>query len=596
MSTDYLTEVAAQKKYVGNVVILINGQYFAIRKPDSGLEIAKPFDRCIQSLVLNPTTIDLRRVTTTIASYSFKLVDKYNVITAIMQGDGAPIANAQVDIWLGRSDVDMDFSDYYKLPTTRVSKITHQDNSYNISSTEETDRMDRPIYAGKSATAVDILAATTIITMRDSLANFPSPGMVKLEDEFISYTGIDTPNNRFTGCVRGELGSTPADHEALSDALQVETLTDNPLNILLKLLISGGGGGSYDTLQSGLGISESLIDVSDIESLRDSLFDGDEFTLSFYSITSALKFIETELLTPNNLRFKTSRNSKISVAVLDKAVFVDATDLIDEDSITKYPQWTVDITKITNSLEIQWDYDEPTNQFRQRTVATNDDSIAAYGESTPLKFSFKGIKARLDGQTLVDDFTKHLLDRLSTPTPEIQMNTQIDKSLQNIGDKTLVESSQIPSANGTLNFASELEIVSRSINVTNGDVQFKLAFTSFTNIRSCYIAPSDSIASVISQKKITVGAGRGTYYSVGWKMRLWDSIGLAYEPDIINTINDVTGDTITFENDFVTTLDADHKIKFADYDDVSDSQKRYCFISDGGANFADGKPTYKVTY
>lgn len=596
--TTYISEVATQKKYVGNVVIRFNGQYFAIRNPDSGLVIGAPFDKCLQSLVLNPTSIDLRRVTTTIASYSFKLIDKDEVITAIVQGNAAALVEATVEIWLGRSNVAMDFADYFKLPDTKISKLDHADNAYSFSATEETERMARPIYDAKSALAVDILAATTTLTMRDSLADFPATGFIKIDSEFMSYSGINFGLNQFTGVIRGELGSTPVAHTANTTAFQTETVTDNPVSILLKILTSNGGGGAYDVLQDGLGISASLIDIAAIEAIRDTLFLGQQFTLSLYNIDPALKFLEEQILMPCNLRFTYSRTSKITLAILDKAIFVEETDFIDEDTITKYPKWSVDGSKVANSIEVQWDFFEPTNTYRQRTVAEDAASIALYGKKTALKYSFKGIKASLDGQTLVDDFTTHLLDRLSTPTPEIQISTHIDKSLQTIGDKSLIESSQIPNQDGTLNFASELEIVSRAINITNGDVQFKLAFTSFTNIRSCFIAPSDSIQTVISQKKVTIPAGRGALYSPGWKIRLWRIVDQTYMPDAINTIDTVVGDTITFLNDFTTILTGpnNYKLKFADYDDVAESQKRYCFVSDNGANFVDGKPTYKVTY
>ncbi len=597
MST-YLTEVASQKKYVGNVVMKINGQYFAIRKPDSGLVIAAPFDRCIQSLILNPTSIDLRRVTTTIASYSFKIVDKYGVVTAMVLGDGAPFMNAQVEIWLGRTDVAMSFADYYKLPITRINKMDHTENAYNFASTEETERMDRPIYRLKSALSVDILSGTTTLTMRDSIDDFPATGYLKIEDEFMSYTGKSDVLKRFTGVVRGELSSTPAAHSANTDALQSETVTANPITLLLQILISGGGGGAYDVLDSGLGIDPTLIDLTEIEALRTDLFTGVEFRLGLYNIESALKFIEEQILMPCNLRFTYSRSSKISLAILDKAVFVDTADLIDEDTISSYPKWTVDGNKIANRLEIQWDYDEVTNTYGRRTVSEDAASIAAYGAKTALKYDFKGIKEDLDGETIITEFADRLLARLSVSTPEVQMNTHVDKSLQTIGDKTLVESSQIPSVNGTLNFASEMEIVSRSINFQTGDVQFKLAFTSFTNIRSCYIAPCSEIITVISQKKVTLAAGRGDLYSVGWKLRLWDMFPLAYADAQINEIESISGDDITFVDNFTTTLTGpgDMKLKFANYDECAESQKRYCFISDAGLNFGDGKPTYKVTY
>ena len=595
--SQYVDVVKTEKKYIGNVVIQIGANYFAIRQPDSGLAIAAPFDRAVSSLLLNPTQIDLRKVSTTISTFSFRILDDDGVVTALILGDAAGVIGQEVRIFLGRSSESMDFAEYFELPRTFVRKCDHSDNSYNFSSSEQTERMAKPIYNFKSALNGGILAATTIFTMRDDISGFPTAGFLKIEDEFISYAGVDLGLNQFTGCIRGELGSTPAAHAINLDAVLVETITDNPLNIILKILISGGGGGPYDVLQSGLGISNTLIDVAGIETLRDELFLGDQYKLSLYSITSALKKMEDDLLMPNNLRFTTSTDSKVTLAILDKALFVEEDDVINEDTITKFPKWTIDGSKVTNQLEINWDFNEGTGLFQKRNIYTDPASITAYGEQTPLNFSFKGIKAALDGQTLVDDFSTRLLGRLSTPTPEIQLNVQIDKSLQTVGDKSFVESSLIPAANGTLNFASNLEILSRSINITSGDVQFKLAFTSFTNIRSGFIAPSDLVFTVISQNQITVAAGRGSYYSSGWAMRLWNETTQAFETDPVNFISDVTGDTITFLNNWTTVLGAgNHRMRFADYDDATASQKRYCFISDSGLDFADGGPTYKVTY
>lgn len=593
----YETEIATNKKFQGNVVIQIGANYFAIRQPDSGLVIPSPNNRSIQGLILNPTTIDIRRVSTTIASYSFKILDKDNFITQLIAGDASAFLGQSVSIFLGRSGVGMDFADYFPLPKTRVKKVDFSENSYSFASAEETDRIGKPVYDVKAKLAVSILDNTTVFQMQDSLADFPSAGFLKLESEIVSYSGVNLSLNQFTGVLRGLLGSTAVEHEANVQASQAEVVTDNPLSLIIRLLVSGGGGGSYDTLQDGLAISNTLIDVAGIEALRDELFSGVQFKLLLTDIESTLKFIEDQLLMPNNLRFTYSQDSKLTLVILDKARFVDTSDIIDEDSISSYPKWGVDDNRIVNAIEVQWDYNEGANRFQKLSVTKDTASIATYGERTPLKYTFQGIKESLDGQALVDDFIQHLLDRLSSPTPEISVNTHVDKSLLTIGDKTKIESSQIPSADGTLAFANELEIVSRSINFQTGDVNFKLAYTSFTNIRSCYLCPSDLAQTVINQKTITVPAGRGSYYSAGWVMRLYDNVARDYTADAINPIESVVGDTITFVNNFTTTLVAgQHRIKFADYDDVVDSQKRYCFISDSGANFPDGKPTYRITY
>lgn len=625
MST-YLEEVIATKKYTGNVVIQIGSDYFAIRQPDSGLVIASPKNKMVASLTINPTTIDIRKVTTTIASFSFRLIDKDNFITNLVLGDARNLIGQDVRVFLGRSGIDMPFADYYEMPVTYIQKCEHGDNSYAFSSNEQTERMAKPIYAFKTALSGDILVDTTSITAREDVADFPTSGMLKIDDELMSYTSLDLVNNRFDGVIRGELNSVPATHEANADVVFAETVTGNPLDIILMLLVSGGGGGTYDTLESGLAIDEALIDVAEIEALRDELFTDYEYTLTFYTIDSALKYIETELLMPNGLRFTNSRNSKVTLAILDKARFVEETDIIDEGTITKFPKWSIDGTKVTNRVEVSWDYEQGTNVYQKRDIYEDADSIALYGAQTPLKFSFKGIKEDLDGQNLVDDFGTRLVARLATPTPEITINTHIDKSLQTIGDKAYLQSSKIPAADGTLNFGSDLEIISRSINQTTGDVQFKLAFTSFTNIRSGFIAPSDIITSFISQDRVNVSAGRGAYYMAGWYMRLWDEANNVYLSDAPNKIVSIqtegtgllteagdtlvteagedllygdtsTEDTINFEDDWATILvDNAYRIRFADYDEVIASQKRYCFISDDGNDFDDGTPTYRITY
>ena len=59
----------------------------------------------------------------------------------------------------------------------------------------------------------------------------------------------------------------------------------------------------------------------------------------------------------------------------------------------------------------------------------------------------------------------------------------------------------------------------------------------------------------------------------------------------------VSEDFIEFENEWTTPIiNERHHLRFCDYDDATDSQKRYCFISDDGNNFPDGKTTYRITF
>lgn len=626
---NYVDQVSVDKKFISNIVIKIGSLYFAMRSPDSGLTIADPYNKMVLGLTLNQAAIDIKRVNTTIASYTFKLLDKNFIISNLMLGNGLNLVGQDVTIWLGRNRRNSsleanDFAGYYQLPITKIKKIDHSDNSYTFTTNEDTDRIAKPIYDATSALGVDILAATTTIQMRDAIDSFPAAGYVRVDNEIFSYASKNNSLKTFSGVIRGEFGTTPADHSANADTFHSQVVTDNPLNIILRLLTSGGGGGTYDNLNDGLGISQNLIDITGIETIRDSLYSTTQIRLEVSTVDSTLKFIESEILQPFNLRFKYSDSAKLSLVVLDKAVFSSFVDSIDEDSITTYPKWVVDDTKIVNKIKINWNYSDSEKKFLSYNEFSDTDSIATYGLRNPLTFSFKGIRANLDGLNLINEYARVLFARFAKPVAEVEVKTHIDRSLKNIGDKVYVESTKIPSPLGGLNFGSDMEITSRGINYQTNEATFKFAFTSFTDIRSGYIAPSDTITYIESQKRVGILLGRYAQYRTGWYMRLWNNLTNSYEPDPPNKIVAIsTGDNkllldsgfdfllddgsplaydqdskdlITFENNWATTLTTNHRIRFANYDEVEDTQKRYCFISDDGNDFADGKPTYKVTY
>lgn len=593
--TTYQEELRDNPTYVGNVIIYFLGEYFSLHTPDSGLFIKEEYRGLVSSLVTNPTSIDPRRVNTTIAENSFKLLDKNGVLSALNLDTGEDIAGQPVEIFIGRSGVGMDFADYLPLPKVYARRISKVDSSYTFSAVGESDRMNRAIYQTKTRVSGAIFAATTSFTAKDDISLFPSSGIFRIEKEFISYAAKDDGTKTFTGLVRGLFGTTPADHDDDNDVGLADFPTGNPIDILIQLLVSSGGGSAYDVLQDGVALDSSLVDIADMESVRDALYSSAEFSLGIYAVDNALTFIENELLMPNNLRFTYSENAKLTVAVLDKAKFVDSIDVIDEDTLTKVPTWDSDTTKIVNNIQISWDYNEDTGKFGKIETFRDSASIAAYGLKDVIDFEWRGVKSANAGAALVSKFKTAYFSRLSIPSPEVAVKTHMDKSLLNVGNKSVLKTRYIPNELGQLNFNSELEVISRGINWQTGDVTLKLQFTSFTGVRSCYLAPSDTLVGVTSQKIVSLGAGRGLYYEAGWKLRLWDNIAKDYTADPVNTIASIAGDVVTFQDNFATTLTTNHRLKFCNYDDATDEQKRYCFANTiGAANFADGGKTYKV--
>lgn len=592
-------ESLSTKQYTPNVVILLNGVYQAIREPDSGLTLLPEYKSndgrgLLANCIINPTEFDLRQVSTTVSSNSFKLADKNLAITRLIKDRAQDFVGKQVQIFIGRTGVGMDFADYLPLAPTIVNKVDRQDNFYSFATEERTKRIDKPIYQILTRLDGAILSSTTTsILVKDDISSFPASGIFKIDDEFIGYDSKNDSTKQFFGLVRGVGTSIPANHDDNVDILFTEKVTGNPIDILLKLLISKSGTNvnGYDVLVDGCGIDESLIDVSGMQTIRDAIFMNANFDLTFYKLSSALTTIETEILGPCNLRFTFSLDAKLTIAVLDKAVFVDEEKIIDANTVTREPTWSVDSNYIVNEIDIDWGFHEGKGIFQNRSVYKDEQSISDFGLQQPISFSFKGPTT----QAFVDDFANRLLARLSNPTPRITVETQIDKSILGMADKVILQGLRVPASNGTLQFAQELEILSRAINHETGDVKFKLAFTSFTDVRSCYIAPSDTINAVNSQSEIELAAGRGDAYEIGWVMRLWDNLAGDYTADPVNTILDITGDVLTFENNWATPLVANqHRIKFCDYDDASENQKRYCFIADNLLDFPDNTKSYKI--
>lgn len=594
--TSYIDEVPDKKNFTPNVVIRIKGEYFSIHNPDSGLVIPES-NQVLKNLTLNPAQVNLQKVTQTIASYSMRIQPQESFVK-LLQDDTTVLLNETVEIWLGRIGVDMDFSGYFKLIDTKIRAMDYKDGTFNIRSREAFDLMTREVFNLQSTLPADI--NDTVTTIQGDFINWPASGKTKIGNETITFASRDDGN--LFGVVRG-VDSDAEGHGQGESNLYIWQVTGNPVDILLQILLSQGDGGTYDVLSAGLGISESLIDIAKFESIRDEFFLTETYSIDIYEIEDTLsELIEIEFLQSLNVRFATTDLQKIGITILDQAEFSTATKSISERSISSAPKWTIQQDKLSNVIEMKWDFDPATEKYGSVQKYKDQDSIDKYGESKPLKFKFKGIKSSSGGAAIILDRATRLLLRFKTPTPSISLNTHLDKSLYSVGDKVTVTSREMPGATGTLNFADTLEIVSRAISHATGTVQFKLAYTSYTGVGNlAYIAPANSIVTVISQKKITVGVGLGDQWELGYFVRIYNKETCLYETfggiEEIKEISEINDDEIVFDSNFETTINPlKHILRFADYDETNQEQKSFCFIGQAGElPFADGSPPYKIT-
>lgn len=611
--TNYIDQVQNEKKFRGNVVIFLKGQYFSIRQPDSGLTIPAGNNGSIISATINPSKVDLKKVNTTINSYSFRINDKNLVVSALLRDNSKLLIDEEVRIFLGRTGVGMDFADYFELPTVKIRKVSHADLSYNFSASDSIDRMNKDFFDISTTLQADILNNTTVFQLGD-VSRLPDSGFGFVGDEFVSWSARDVVLNQISGVVRGEFSTNPGEHEFGTQFFNVDEVEENPITALIQFLTSTGTPGTngiYDVLNDGLAIDETLIDIAEMEAIRDEFFNLQTFNFKMFNVGNALKFFEAEILGATNTRFIVNDNQKISLAVLDQGGFDEGSqNPIGETTLTKFPKWDVNVKNIVSTIEIFYDYNDSTQKYEQiktfQTGLTSDDTVIV---EKPLKLKYKAIRESLGGNAIVQEIGGRYLSRFETPTPEISIETHIDKSLLNVGDKVLLTSSQIPNASGSLQFADTLEIISRAINHVTGSVKFKLQYTSYAGIRGSYIAPCTSIVGVQSQSVVQFPAGRAAEYEIGWIVRLWDmttesQIGEnfyqmgSYTSDGNRTIVDidVENDLIYFNEPFTTILDTEkHAIRFAEYDQVNSSQRRFAFVGESAGNeFDDGSSAYRI--
>ena len=585
-------EGLSKSDFVVNVVILFAGEYFAIRQPDSGLVVKAEYEGLVKRVQISPTKIDPLRPSSTISSSSFSLLDKHQEVSKLFLDQNGFRVGQPVKIFIGRSFEGLDFSDYLELPEYDLKGFNKIDGGYSFKASERKDRLNNGSFSTQSKLAVDILEGTTTITMQD-VSNLPLSGFGKLGDEFISWNNIDEGN--LVGVIRGEFGSQVSEHDAGENFFLVEDIESrNIIDFLLQFLISSGGGGVYDVLPEGAGIDESLIDIEQFLEIKEAFFSSSDFAIRLYNLNSLQRFLDNEVFLPYGLRLRSNRNGKIGLAVLNRNIFEIDAPIINQTNSLEVPNFTIDENRISNRVRISWNYSDGRDEFLNINEFTNQESIDEFGPTRWQEYEFKGIKDLSTVQLIAALY----LERFAFPRPTIDVETNNKTSFLNIGDKTEFFSSRLPTERGNLEFASTLEVLNQAYNVANATVRYTLAFTSFSGLRQCFIAPSSTITSHSNQRTVTLAAGEGDHYRVGWILALYDNNLRNYATEFRNEIVSINEDTITFSHDWpVTLVDNVSRLMFANYDEVVEQQKKFCFVSnDDNENFeTDETRGYQIT-
>jgi hypothetical protein len=601
-TAEYISAAAAQG-LTANYYIEIGGvtEKFSLL-PVSGL--ANNLSGVIQSAKLSGAATDVNSPKTPLQSLLVKLVDDDSEVTGIFADKD--LHEQTVNFYFS-PDKDLDFSKYGLKAQFRLKELRSGDgNTYEIRCIETGELLLNRVIIGSTILSQDIDDTQTTGIFVENSDEFVGTGTKKayVGEERIQFTGIDE-DNQLTGVTRGADSTTADDHSAGEAFDLYVTITgENYIDIMLQLMVSEGGGGSYDVLDFGLGISESLIDVTAFENIRDTTgyISTPTFDLELRGdIDSFLSFMEDNYLNPAGLRFWYTDSGKISLLIIAEPTPALPPDVEKTDMVQgKMPKWSANSNRIVNKLVVKVNYNITTDKYERELVFTDDDSIARYGLKKPKKFQTRALQTANGAQTFLNTFANKYFTFYSTPAPVLDaVNLLSDSQFYDAGNTVAVNHPDLPNL-GTGKrgvFGDLVQVLGKTFNIKDSVTKYEIFYSLLLNFRIGFIAPTGYVASGVHTTTVfDLNTGEGAKFAVDDVVTLWNP---TWESPPVNhgqsTITDITGDQITVSPAFSVTPGERDRLRYADFDQVQESQKVFMFVAQtGGGDFGDGSKSYKI--
>jgi len=125
------SESLASSKYESNIVIKIGSTYFA-QKDVSGVSIDAENIGLVLDANINPEKYDILNAKTNVSGSSFSLLDKDGIVTEYLGESLNYWIDEDVSIYVGFSNVGLDFSAYELIATGKIKGYTKKPNAYSF--------------------------------------------------------------------------------------------------------------------------------------------------------------------------------------------------------------------------------------------------------------------------------------------------------------------------------------------------------------------------------------------------------------------------------------------------------------------------------
>lgn len=386
-----------------------------------------------------------------------------------------------------------------------------------------------------------------------------------------------------------------------TDAAPV-TISGNPLNILLALLTSTGNGtnGDYDIYASenGLGIEDDYINVAALENLRDTWYAGASHYM-YFTIKKRIKardFFEQEIFKPLNLYPVIDGYGRFSARRFTPPLATsEQVQTYDEDNMIGLPAWDANLSDLINEAEFFYNHDG--DDYQDEVLYIDGDSISGRGPGKkPATIKSKGLHTSLSPGSLTVDVANIIarrknviFNRFTVPPIKLNISAWFTRWISEVGDIVPITHSKLPDIeNGSRGLdEARMEIVSKTIDYKNGKIKIEAMDTGFAKDIYFVFSPSMTVVFGISSTQFYVTTADADKYAnfANPEIRVCDNKMRTKAASVTITAIDTEllfGDPhgkITCD-DIGSTPAAGWLIVFADYDNCTDEQKLYGFLSD----------------
>ena len=240
-----------------------------------------------------------------IETLSIKLIDKNSELTNLLTPGNVitDIINAKVKVWFGYQNLSYP-DDYIRIFSGYINKYIAGQGYVVFNFTDPSSKRQQQIFNPATTTVKNnidagdsniVLTSTsqlykTITNAKGVTDSAVTIGII-IGDEIITFTNAAFNIDGFTlnGVTRGAFGTTPASHAIGDQVDNFLQISDNPITIALKVMLSGWNGPCFEDIglrgivntDNGLTVADSITFNQGIDLKRDyGLAEGDFITLS----------------------------------------------------------------------------------------------------------------------------------------------------------------------------------------------------------------------------------------------------------------------------------------------------------------------------